>query len=94
MGMFIKTVTKEVVDAAGIHFSLRETTGKYPLLSSMDGVRLVMSAKTKEAIKREHAAFNLLPTVSATKAADYFEGHPVDINDALEFGEVRFTIEL
>lgn len=94
MGIFIKTVTKEVVDAASIHFALRKTMDKYPLLSPKVVVRLVMSTKTKEAIKREHAVFNLMPTVSVIKAADYFEGHPVDINDSLEFGEVRFTVEL
>ena len=94
MPKFVKTVTTEVVDEAKISMALKKRLAELHLLGSNVVFRLVMSNKTKDAIRCAHTMYCLTPTVATIKAADSFEGHPVDINDSLEFGEVLFTAEL
>lgn len=91
MGMFIKTVTKEVVDVGKISDALRAARN---LSRGDSSLRLVMSERTKQAIKSEFVPFGPMSTVVSFKCSDLFEGCPVDTNNALEFGEVLFTKSL
>lgn len=87
----IKEIKKEVFDEeklrTGIHAAERE---------SGDYVRIVMSNKTLNALRAEatvelRAELNLLHAASGSHR---YYGIPIDINDGLAFGEVKFTTEV
>ena len=88
MPKFVKTATSEVLDVRAISEALHV---RRAVVGRERDVRLVMSATTREAIRREPVS--VLVMAPAT-CADRFEGRPVDINDSLEFGEVLFTCNL
>lgn len=86
-----KRIEKTVFDEE----KLRVGLGKAEVKSG-DYVRMVMSHETLRSLHTEATrGLWMMPSPLHTQAgASYYRGCPIDINDGLAFGEVRFTTEI